>query len=113
MKKKDKKAARKVSKKAKTSARDDAPKADDNFEMTEEPRKGRPTTVNYEEFVRCWRDAKSVSDVASAMGIKRNSASAIAARLREAGIPLRQFPRRGAQPIDVKKLSKIASGKDD
>jgi len=106
MKKKIKKA-----KKTKVMEREDNHEAD-SAETTGDPKKGRPTTVNYDEFVKVWRDAGSVSEVAEAMGIKRNSASAIAARLRKAGVTeLRSFPRRGAQPIDVKRLNKIASGK--
>lgn len=74
--------------------------------------KGRPLMVDYEEFVRTWSSAKTVSEAAAAMGIKRNSASAIAARLRKEGVvALRKFPRRGSQPIDVKRLNKIAAGK--
>ena len=111
MKKKIKKTSKRASKKTGSSAREETSKADD-FEMSDEPKKGRPTMVNYDEFVKVWRDASSVSDVASAMGIKRNSASAIAARLRAAGVTnLRSFPRRGAQPIDVKRLNKLAAGK--
>lgn len=112
MKKKINKAGKKTSKKAGNSARDETSKTDDS-EMSDEPKNGRPTMVNYDEFVKVWRDASSVSDVASAMGIKRNSASAIAARLRAAGVTnLRSFPRRGAQPIDVKRLNKLAVGKN-
>ncbi len=78
----------------------------------EEGKKGRTATIDYEGFVRLWRDAASVSEVAETLGIKTTSASAIANRLRKGGVPLKRFPRKGAQPIDVKKLSRIAAGKD-
>lgn len=101
----------KKTKKSKTTERDDETSNDADSEQSSEPKKGRPTTVNYEEFVRVWRDASSVSEVADKLGIKRNSASAIAARLRKNGITMRSFPKRGAQVIDVKRLNKIAAGK--
>lgn len=79
-----------------------------------EEKKKRATAINYDEFVRVWSNAKSVTEVSEVMGVKRNSASAIAARLRKAGVvSLRNFPRKSPQPIDVKKLNKIASGKAD
>lgn len=104
MKKKDKSKSRKRAK--------PAPEIDVDADITEEPKKGRPTTIDYKAFVKAWRDAASVSEVAGAMGVKRNSASAIAARLRRGGVTLKNFPRRGSQPIDVKLLNKIAAGKD-
>lgn len=67
----------------------------------------RPNTVDYTQFVKLWKGAKSVGDVAKALGIKKNSASTIAKRLRDKGIKLKRFPRRRAQPIDVKRLNKI------
>lgn len=85
----------------------------DGGSSADEPKKGRPATVNYEEFTRVWRDAASVGDAAKTLGIKRNSASAIAQRLRKEGVVLKSFPRRGSQPIDVKRLNKIAAGKAD
>lgn len=97
----------KTKKRAKSANRSPDP---DSVEAVGEPKNDR-LTVDYDKFVRVWSSASSVSEVAEAMGIKRNSASAIAARLRGAGVTLRKFPRRGAQPIDVKRLNKIASGK--
>lgn len=73
--------------------------------------KGRPSSVSYEKFTKMWTDAASVSDVATALGIKTTSASAIANRLRRAGVELKRFPRRGSQEIDVKKLNRITTGK--
>lgn len=70
---------------------------------------GRPPAVNYEEFVKLWRTKNSIGEIASALGIKHNSVSAIANRLRKKGIKLRHFPRRMAQTIDVQKLNKIAN----
>ncbi len=75
--------------------------------------KGRAAAVNYNSFVKLWRDALSPGDVARELGIKTNSASAIAGKLRKAGVDLQKFRRRGNQPIDVKHLNKIASGKAD
>ncbi len=74
---------------------------------------GRSNTVDYQEFVRFWKDAESVSDVATMFNIKTTSASAIANRLRNGGVDLKKFPRRGAQVIDVKKLNRIVAGKED
>lgn len=74
---------------------------------------GRPPRVDYKEFVRAWRDANTVAEAAEQLGIKANSASTIAIRLRKAGIELKKFSRTGAQPIDVKALNRINSGKDD
>lgn len=69
---------------------------------------GRPKAVDYKKFVKLWRTSTSVGDVAEALGIKKNSASAIAKRLRKDGVELKRFPRRAPQPIDVKELNKIA-----
>lgn len=74
---------------------------------------GRSNTVNYEEFVRFWQEAESVSEVATTFDIKTTSASAIANRLRKGGVDLKKFPRRGAQLIDIKKLNRIVAGKED
>lgn len=99
-----KKKLNKASKKIKTAA-------PDSPEVRNESKK---TPTDYDEFVKTWSNAGSVAEVASAMGIKRNSASAIAARLRKAGVvKLRSFPHRTARPIDVKRLNKIASGSSD
>ena len=82
-------------------------------EESGEPKRGRPAMINYDKFVSAWRGAGSVTEVSDALGIKRNSASAIAARLRKAGVKLDSFPRRGSQTIDVKRLNKIAAGEVD
>ena len=71
------------------------------------PSKKRPTAVDYTRFVKVWRESKSVGDVAKALGIKANSASAIAGRLRSEGVKLKKFPRRAKQPIDAKALNRI------
>lgn len=79
-----------------------------------DPQKRRVAAISYDDFVKAWSGAGSLVEVAEALGIKRNSASAIASRLRKAGVVnLRSFPRRGSQLIDVKRLNKIASGKAD
>lgn len=80
--------------------------------MTKKSKKknGRPNAVDYDQFVKVWRSAKSVGEVAKTFGIKKNSASSIAKRLRDEGIKLKSFPRRAAQPIDAKRLNKIAAG---
>ena len=72
---------------------------------------GRPSAVDYDKFVKLWSTAGSVGEVAKALGIKANSASAIAARLRENNVELRRFPRRMAQTIDIKHLNKLAKSK--
>lgn len=75
--------------------------------MSKKPEKKRPAAVDYQKFVKVWRNAKSVGDVAKAFGIRANSASVIANRLRSEGVELRKFPRRRAQPIDAKALNRI------
>jgi hypothetical protein len=70
---------------------------------------GRPPAVNYEQFVKLWRTANSIGEIAKALNIKHNSVSAIANRLRKKNIKLRHFPRRMPQHIDVQKLNKIAN----
>lgn len=72
---------------------------------------GRPNSVNYDQFVKLWKTAKSVGDVAKAIGIKRNSCSAIANRLRKQGVKLRKFPRRVSQTVDVQKLNRISNAR--
>ena len=67
---------------------------------------GRPSAVSYDQFVKLWRTEASVGAVAKKLGIKANSASAIANRLRKNGVKLRKFARRVAQPIDLKHLNK-------
>ena len=106
MKKKVKKPTKKTRTANHVETKDDEPTTNTAGATT-----GRPSTVNYEEFVRRWKDADSVSDVAKVFGIKTTSASAIANRLRKEGVELKRFPRRGAQAIDVKKLNKIIAGK--
>jgi transposase len=72
---------------------------------------GRPKAVDYDQFVKVWKAAGSVSEVAKKLGIKNNSASAIAKRLRDKGIKLKRFPRRQSQSIDVKRLNKIVEAR--
>lgn len=71
-------------------------------------RKPRPPSVDYKEFVTLWRKSGTVGEVAKALGIKPNSASAIAKRLRDNGIKLKRFMKRAPQNIDVKLLNKLA-----
>lgn len=110
MKKKIKKTINKMIKKTKNGARKETP---DDGTVPNEPKKRRTAAVDYVEFVRTWRDATSLVKVAEAMNVKLNSASAIAGRLRKAGVDLQVFQRRSSQPIDVKLLNKIAAGKAD
>lgn len=70
-------------------------------------RKNRPDAVDYKRFVKLWRSAKSVGEVAKKLGIKPNSCSAIAMRLRASGVTLKRFPRRSAQTIDPKQLNRL------
>ncbi len=67
----------------------------------------RPAAVDYKKFVKLWRASDSVGEVATALGIKSNSASSIAKRLRSEGIELKRFPRRVPQPINAKELNRI------
>jgi hypothetical protein len=86
-------------------------KNDDADDVVEAgPKRTRMT--DYEGFVQAWSNAESVAEAAKVSGIKKTTASAIAVRLRKAGVVLKTFPRRGPSiPIDVKRLNKIASGK--
>jgi hypothetical protein len=70
-------------------------------------KRNRPSAVSYPEFVKLWKGAKSVGEVAKAFGIKPNSCSAIAARLRLAGVKLHSFPKRAPQAVDTKQLNKL------
>jgi len=74
-------------------------------------KKARPNAVDYKLFVKLWKSSGSVGDVAKALGINANSASAIAKRLRDSGVQLKRFMRRAPQKIDVKLLNKLASGR--
>jgi DNA-binding MarR family transcriptional regulator len=69
---------------------------------------GRPSAVSYDDFVKLWKTTGSVGEVAKKLGIKPNSASAIANRLRKGGVKLRKFARRAPQPVDIKRLNKIS-----
>ena len=71
----------------------------------------RPNAVSYTDFVKVWNAAGSVADVAKKLGIKNNSASAIASRLRASKVKLKMFPRRPAQAIDVAKLNRLSSAR--
>ena len=68
---------------------------------------GRPPAIDYEVFTKVWMDADSVRGVAETLKISNSAASAIAVRLRNAGVDLKKFPRRESQKVDVKKLNKI------
>lgn len=70
-------------------------------------RNKRQNAVDYKQFVKLWRTCDSVGAVATALGIKANSASAIANRLRKDGVELKRFPRRAPQLVDVKELNRI------
>lgn len=76
--------------------------------MAKQKKSARPSAVDYKKFVKLWMSSNTVGEVAKKLGIKPNSASAIANRLRKSGLTLRRFPRRAPQKIDVKELSKIA-----
>lgn len=70
-------------------------------------KKKRPQAVDYKQFVKLWKSSSSVSDVAKQLGILKNSATAIACRLRKEGVKLKRFPRRVSQKIDVNLLNKL------
>lgn len=70
-------------------------------------KKKRPNAVDYKQFVKLWKESSTVGEVAKALGIKANSASAIANRLRKEGVKLKRFPRRISQKIDVKLLNQL------
>jgi len=103
-----KKKTKKTSKRAR-SAEHDTPDDDTGSEASgeESAATGRRPSVNYEEFVRKWKDSDTIADVAAHFGIARTSATAIASRLRKKGVELPKFARNGAQEIDVKALNRI------
>lgn len=112
MKKKLKKKAKRVRTEESTEA-DGASASDElNDDEDDDGSEKRRAKVDYDEFVATWQSSESVSQVAETLGIQRNSASAIAARLRKAEVSLKKMARRSSQPIDVKRLNKIASGKE-
>lgn len=85
--------------------------ADSHDDPVYSRQKGRPPTVRHEFFVKVWTESTTVGEAAERLGIKPTSASSLANRLRGRGVALKHFPRRVAQPVDVRKLNKIASGK--
>jgi hypothetical protein len=111
MKKKSKKSSNKSSNKTRSSTRDDAADVDESSHDLSDggSSKGRRVTIDPEEFVRAWTAAGSVAEVADQFGIKPTSATALASRLRKAGVDqLKHFARRSGKPIDARALNKIA-----
>ncbi len=74
--------------------------------MSKKKRKQRHLAVDYRQFVELWRTCATVGEVAKKLGVRPNTCSNIANRLRKKGVKLRKFPRRAAQPVDVKQLNK-------
>jgi len=70
-------------------------------------KKARTQPYPYEAFVKNWSKAQSVAEVVTMTGLSKNTVSAISTKLRKAGVPLKQMPRRSARPIDVKALSAL------
>lgn len=107
---------KKSKKKAVKKNREEAPSEDssvENEDVESGTKKGRTPSVDYAEFVKLWVSSESASSVAEELGIKVTSASAIANRLRKKGVDLKRFPRRDSQEVDVKRLNRIAAGKED
>ncbi len=63
--------------------------------------------IDHEKFVREWQLAVSVAEVAERMDVPSSTVHAVARRLRDAGVHIKQMPR---NPIDVKKLNEIIEG---
>jgi hypothetical protein len=70
-------------------------------------KKNRARAVDYARFVKVWKTAKSVGEVAETLDIPAGTASTIAWRLRQKKVKLKRFPRRARQPIDANKLNRI------
>lgn len=85
--------------------------ADGKKPKTKNPGPKRNPSVNYDTFVKIWIASGSVGQVAKELGIQKTTASAIAGRIRRAGVELKKFERRVKQPINVKRLNRIARGK--
>jgi hypothetical protein len=66
----------------------------------------RKAPVLYMDFVKAWVTSSTIAEVGKKVGVSGPACSRIAFRLRKAGVDLKQFPRRHAQPIDVKALNK-------
>jgi hypothetical protein len=63
-----------------------------------------------EKFVEVWQTSNSADEVAKKLGLKLASVKAKAAVYRRKDIKLKKFPStRGAKPLDVDKLSKLAA----
>lgn len=65
----------------------------------------RNRNINYEDFVRAWKDASSVGEVAGKMNLTTKACSARASFLRRKGVNLKQIRRNNG--IDVGGLNKI------
>jgi len=72
--------------------------------------KGTRIRIAAENFIETWQKAGSPLDVAKALGTKIQSVKSRAAYYRKKGIGLKRFASsgRGAQPLDVSKLDKLA-----
>lgn len=86
---------------------------DTNTDDDDSTPRRRRTSIDYTEFVKAWTKSESVSEVAEQFDIKAVSATAVASRLRKKGVELKRFARKGGQEIDVKRLNRIAAGKED
>jgi hypothetical protein len=104
-----KKKSKKSSNKTRSSSHDDELTDTAGDESSGDDPKARRVTIDPEEFVRAWTAADSVAEVAGQFGVKSTSATALASRLRKAGVTeLKHFARRSGKPIDAKALNKIA-----
>lgn len=66
----------------------------------------KTSNYTYDKFVATWVASNSVSQVADALGISKNTASRVAMNLRKAGVQLPKFPTRVPREIDVTALNK-------
>ncbi len=74
----------------------------------------RKPKIDAEGFIRAWQMSKSLEAVIKATGLTAQSVRARAYGYRKKGIGLKRFPnKRGARPLDIARLSKLAASLQD
>ena len=69
----------------------------------------RAEKINIEDFIRVWQGAASADEVGAQFGRSPILMRAKANAYRRKGIDLKRFPgSRGARPLDISELNKIA-----
>jgi len=71
--------------------------------------------IDNKVFVKMWQKSDSVAEVAEALDMTSQTATARAAMLRKAGVLLKSFPRgrKAGSGLDVAALNALLAGDDD